>query len=92
METKPSLTKYRSSRLKCPMLKDYVKDFNKICSPDLAHVDKLSNNNCNVKYLLVAIDCLSRYLRVKSMKTKHATETAEALKERSKPAIRKGVG
>ena len=37
--------------------------------------------NRDVKYLLVAVDCLSRYLRVEPMKTKYATEAAQAFKK-----------
>ena len=35
----------------------------------------------NLKYLLVAVDCLSRYLRVEPLKTKYATETAQVFKK-----------
>ena len=62
LETKPSFTKYHSIRLKFPRLKVIVKDINKFLSLDLTHVDKLADYNRNVKYLLVAVDCLSRYL------------------------------
>ena len=48
---------------------------------DLAHVDKLAKYNRNIKYLLVAVDCLSRYLRVEPLKTKYATKTAEAFQK-----------
>ena len=64
LETEPSFKKYRSIWLKVPSINVFVKDINEIWSPDLAHVDKLANNNRNMKYLLVAVDCLSRYLRV----------------------------
>ena len=46
-------------------LKVIAYDVNEIWSLDLAHVDKLAKENKDVKYLLVAVDCLSRYLRVK---------------------------
>ena len=81
LETKPSFTKYRSIRLKFPRLKVFVKDINEIWSLDLAHVDKLAKYNRNIKYLLVAVNCLSRYLRVEPLKTKYATEAAEAFKK-----------
>ena len=81
LETKPSFTKYRSILLKFPRLKVFVKDINEIWSLDLAHVDKLAKYNRNIKYLLVAVDCLSRYLRVEPLKTKYATETAEAFQK-----------
>ena len=80
LETKPSFTKYRAQRLNFPRLKVIVNDLNEIWSLDLAHVDKLAKYNRNVKYLLVAVDCLSRYLRVESLKTKNATETAKAFR------------
>ena len=81
LESKPSFTKYRSLRLKFPRLKVFVKHINEIWSPDLAHVDKLAKCKRNIKYLLVAVDCLSRYLRVEPLKPKYATEAAEAFKK-----------
>ena len=81
LEAKPSFTKYRSIRSRFPRLKVIVKDTNEIWSLDLAHVDKLAKYNRDVKYLLVAVDCLSRYLRVEPMKTKYATEAAQAFKK-----------
>ena len=78
LETKPSFTKYCAQRLIFPRLKVIVNDLNEVWSLDLAHVDKLSKYNSNVKYLLVAVDCLSRYLHVEPLKTKYATETAKA--------------
>ena len=79
LETKPSFTKYRAQRLNFPRLKVIVNDLNEIWSLDLAHVDKLAKYNRD-KYLLVAFDCLSRYLRVEPLKTKNATETAKAFR------------
>ena len=42
---------------------------------------KLAKNNRNIKYLLVAVDCLSRYFCVEPLKTKYATETAETFQK-----------
>ena len=81
LETKPSITKHRSMRLRFPRLIVIVKDINDIWSLDLAHVDKLAQHNRDVKYLLVAVDCLSRYLRVNPMKTKYAPDAAQAFKK-----------
>ena len=81
LETKPSFTKYRSRRLRFPRLKVIVNDLNEIWSVDLAFVDKLAKYNSGVKYLLVAVDCQSTYLRVEPLKTKFATETAQAFKK-----------
>ena len=81
LETKPSFTKYRLRRLRFPRLKVIVNDLNEIWSVDLVFVDKLAKYNLGVRYLLVAVDCLSRYLRVEPLKTKYATETAQAFKK-----------
>ena len=58
-----------------------VNDINEIWSLDLAYVDKLAKHNRGVRYLLVAVDCLSRYSRVEPLKTKYAKETTEAFKK-----------
>ena len=48
---------------------------------DLAIVDKLAKENKDVEYLLLAVDCLSRYLRVQSFKSKYAATTVDAFKK-----------
>ena len=48
---------------------------------DLAFVDKLASQNKGVKYLLVAVDVLSRFVRVQTMKTKYAKDTLQAFKK-----------
>ena len=45
----------------------------------------------NVWYFFVTVDCLSRYLRVELMKTKYATEAAEAFKNDQKQTTKIGV-
>ena len=57
-----------------------VNDLDEIWSLDLAYVDKLSKYNKDIKYLLVAVDCLSRYVRVEPLKTKFSSEVANAFK------------
>ena len=44
-------------------------------------MDKLSKENAGIKYLLIAVDCLSRFLRVEPLKLKYATTTVEAFKQ-----------
>ena len=48
---------------------------------DLAFVDKLARQNKGVKYLLVAVDVFSRFVRVQTMKTKYAKDTLQAFKK-----------
>ena len=49
---------------------------------DLAFVDKLASQNNGVKYLLVAVDIFSRFVRVQTMKTKYATDTLQAFRKK----------
>ena len=44
-------------------------------------MDKVARHNNGVKYLLVAVDVLSRYLRVQPMKALYANDTVEAFKK-----------
>ena len=59
-----------------PRLKDIVKAINEIRPLDLAYFDKFKKYNRDVQYLLIAVDFLSQYLRVKPIKTKNASEAA----------------
>ena len=61
-------TKYRTPRKKFPRLKVQVYRINEIWSIDVAYMDKIAKFNNGVKYLLVAVDVLSRFLRVEPMK------------------------
>ena len=70
--------------MQLPRLKVNVKDINEIWSLGLEYVDNLAKYNRDGKYLLVAVDCLSRYLRVEPMKTKYATEAADEFKKMMK--------
>ena len=73
-------TKYRAPRKKIPRLKVQAYRINEIWSIDVAHMDKLAKYNNVVKDLLVAVDVLSRFLRVEPMKTKSAADSTRALK------------
>ena len=81
LHTEPAYTKYRTVRRKTPRLKVIVYDIDEIWSIDLAYVDKLADYNKNIKYLMVAVDCMSRVLRVQPLKSKYANSTAEAFKQ-----------
>ena len=80
LHTEPAYTKCRTVIRKTLRLKVIVYDIDKIWSLDLAFGDKLAQYNHDVKYLLVAVECMSRYLRVQPLKSKYATTTAEAFK------------
>ena len=70
LEGKNAHTKHKKYRKRFPTLKVFAYDINKIWSLDLAYVDKLAKENKDVKYLLVAVGCLSRYLRFEPPKIK----------------------
>ena len=80
LHTEPVYTKYRIFIRKTPRIKVIAYDIDKIRSLELAYVDKLAKCNHDVKYLLVAVDCMCHYLRVQPLKSKSATTTAEAFK------------
>ena len=81
LEGKNAHTKHKKYRKRFPSLKVIAYDINEIWSLDLAYMDKLAKENKDVKYLLIAVDCLSRYLRVAPLKSKYATTTADAFRK-----------
>lgn len=56
-----------------------VKGLNDLVQMDLADMTSLSRWNGGIKFLLVWIDCYSRYLRVEPLKTKSAQVVAAAI-------------
>ena len=78
LHNEPAYTIYRIVIQKKPRL--IVYDIDEIWSLDLAFVDKLAQYIHDVNYPLVAVDCMSRYLRVQPLKSNYATTTAEAVK------------
>ena len=81
LHTEPAYTKYRTVRLKTPCLNVIVYDIDETWSVELAYNDKIARYNKDIKYLLVAVDCMSRFLREQPLKTKYATSAAEAFKQ-----------
>ena len=69
-----------STRIKFPRLKVIAHRINKIWSVDVAYMDKLAQHNNGIKYLLVAVNVLSRYLRVQPMKALYAKDGVKAFK------------
>ena len=59
-----------------------VNDINEIWSLDLAYVVEFAKYNRDVQYLLVAVDCLSRYFWVEPQKLKYAKQTTETFKKK----------
>ena len=78
LKTNSTYTKFKQTRHRFPRLKVQSYRLNEIWSLDLADMQSLSADNKNTRYLLVAVDTLSRFLRVQPMKNKYATTTRRA--------------
>ena len=81
LQQKDAHTKYRQIQRKFPRLKVIAYEINEIWSIDVAYVDKLAKYNNGVEYLLVAVDVLSRFLRVEPMQSKSAPGAAKAFEK-----------
>ena len=81
LETEHSHTNNKFIKTKkIPLLKVIAYENIKILSHGVAHVDKLSEFNRGVKYLLATGDCWSLSLHPEQLKSKYAT-TAAAFKK-----------
>ena len=81
LQSKAPYTKYRQFRKTFPRQKAVAYRINKIWSVDVAYMDKIAQHNKGFKYLPVAVDVLSRYLRVQPMKALYAKDAVEAFKK-----------
>lgn len=55
-----------------------IKGIDDLWQADLAQLDYYSNSNKNYKFILVVIDCFSKYVWAQPLKSKHANEVAKA--------------
>ena len=78
---KNSYTKFRQAFRHFKRLPAFAKRINEIYCLDLAFMDKLSEFNNDVKYLLICVDVFSRSVRVQSMKSKYASDAVAAVKK-----------
>ena len=80
-QTKTSYTKF-GPPIRCfqrlQAFSNYIKE---IWCIDLAFVVKLDSRNKKFKYLLVAVDIFSRFVRDQTMKIKYAKNTLQAFKK-----------
>lgn len=76
LHSKGAYTKFRNVRRNFRRLPARARHINDIWCLDLAQVDKLSQWNSGVKYLMVVVDVFSRFIRVEPMRNKNA-ETAK---------------
>ena len=81
LQSKNSYTKYRQFRKSFPRLKVVAYRINEIWSMDVAYMDKIAKHNNGVKYLLIAVDVLSRYLRDQPLRTMYSKDCVDAFKQ-----------
>ena len=89
LHSDPTYTKFKPRPKKFVRLKTQSRCINEIWSADLAFFEKLAKKNDGVRYLFVAVDTLSRFLRVQPMKSKTAqaakTAFSKMINSRVKP-------
>ena len=83
LQTKTSYTKFDPPIRRFRRFQAFSKYINDIWCIDLAFVDKLAIQNNGVKYLLVAVDVFSQFVKVQTMKTKYAKDTLQAFQKKN---------
>ena len=88
---------YKETRNKFPRIKTILKGIRHLYDMDLADLTDLAKSNDNVKYLLVVVDGYSKYLSVRPLKSKSATEVKEAIadifnKDKNPEVLRSDAG
>ena len=85
LQTKTSYTKFGPPIRRFRRLQAFFKYIDEIWCMNLDFVDKLASQNDGFKFLLVAVDIFSRFVRVQTMKAKYATETLQAFIKKISP-------
>ena len=81
LQSKAAYTKYKQFRKIFPRLNAVAYRINEIWSVDVAYMYKVAQHNNGIKYLLEAVDVLSRYLRVQPMTALYAKDAVKAFKK-----------
>ena len=81
LDTKNSYTKYRQATRYFRRLSAFAKRRNEIWCLDLAFMDKMSEFNNGVKFLLIYVDVFFRFVRVQPIKSKFSTDALAAFKK-----------
>lgn len=76
----PAYTLHKPRRYKFPRNKFIIKGIDDLWQGDLADMSALSQSNDGVKYLLVVIDCFSKFMWVQPINHKTADNVLEAMK------------
>ena len=81
MQQNDAHTKYRQIQRNIPHLEVIAYKIIELWSKDIAYVDKFAKYNNGVKYLLVAVKVLTRFLPVGPMRSKSAPDAAKAFEK-----------
>ena len=81
LQTKISYTKFGPVITRFRRLQAFSKYINEIWCLNLAFLDKLASQNNGVKYLLFAVDIISRFFRVQTRKTEYVKDTSQAFRK-----------
>ncbi|XP_066157574.1 uncharacterized protein [Euwallacea fornicatus] len=69
---------HKPSRRKFPRRRTIIKGLNDSWQADLAQMDMYSRENRQYKFFLIVIDCFSKYIWAKPLKSKSGAEVADA--------------
>ena len=81
LQSSPTYTKFKLSRRRFQRFPVIALGINHIWSLDVAYMEKLQKFNDGYKYLLLAVDVLSRKIRVQPLKNKTSNAATSALKK-----------
>lgn len=81
LQKQTTYTLHRRVRKKYPTRKYYVNAIDEQWQMDLADMNQLQNKNSGYRYILTAIDILSRYGFARPLKSKKGKEVAEAIED-----------
>ena len=79
LQSKRAYTLHRPARKRYPMKKVIVGGVNIQLQIDLVDMTQWARDNDNYRYILLAIDCFSRFAYAQPLKTKHGETVAKAL-------------
>ena len=88
LSTVDAYTLHRDKRRRFPRNRYILKGIDDLWQADLADLVSIAGSNQGYKYLLVVIDCFSKFLWVEAIKSKTALDVLDALKlilQRSSP-------
>lgn len=81
LKTQPTYTLFKSVRRKFKRLRTIPSGLNTDWQADLMHFQSISRKNSGMKYLLVCVEVLSRFLYVEPVRSKKSSDMIEAFEK-----------